>query len=311
MFLTFHATRFPGWLFCLIQALACYHWGYIHNLSPLMYRLFQWFINAVVLFMFVGWWVWPYIQSYLPYEDTTTPDEVLALDSEIDEVLEQVEPNFQELYYNPLPIRPYEFLRESSTTPIPNQDNYLSSVQSVVYLTIEDADGWIYLGSGTILTADGLIMTNYHVIDNAVKVVVTTSDGQHYPVTGVVASDELLDITFLKVNAVDLQPIAVGDSDLVRIGDETLVIGHAEGFINTLSVGNVAGVRSYQSQGMGTNIQITNPISSGNSGGAVINEYGALIAIPTWSVEYDANIVQVQNLNFAIPINEALSLLKS
>jgi S1-C subfamily serine protease len=275
-----------------------------------MKKYFQWGINLLVIFIFVSLWVLPYVESFSSYEDSTIPDEVAALDTEIDDVLAGLDPNFEELYNNPIKLGSFDF---SYVAPgrmlVSNQDNYKESVESIVYISIEDEDGFVYFGSGSILTPDGVIMTNYHVVEGSVKVVVTTSAGVHYPVIGVIASDELLDITFLKIDADNLNPIAIGDSDFVEIGDETLVIGHAEGFINTLSVGNVAGFRNYASQGFGTNIQITNPISMGNSGGAVINTYGEIIGIPTWSIEYDENIIQVQNLNFAVPINEALALL--
>lgn len=277
-----------------------------------MKRYFQWVVNAVVVFMFVSWWVLPFVEGYLPYEeDYSIPDEVVLLDAEIDSVLSGLEENFDELYNSPTPMDPYDFsYLPPVRTPISDQENYAESVESIVYISTYDTDGWVYLGSGSIVTPDGVIMTNNHVVANSLKVVVTTSDGEHYPVVGVIAHDANLDVAFLKINADNLNPIAIGDSDTVQVGDKTLVIGHAEGFINTLSIGNVAGFRSYESHGMGTNIQITNPISMGNSGGAVINIYGEIVAIPTWSLEYDENIVQVQNLNFAVPINEALALLK-
>ena len=95
------------------------------------------------------------------------------------------------------------------------------------------------------------------------------------------------------------------------MGQKTLVIGHAEGFLNTLSIGNVSAVRNYDSTEEGENIQITNPISSGNSGGALLNDVGELIGVPTWSVEYEDNTSQVQNINFAVSINDAIELLNN
>lgn len=254
--------------------------------------------------------MWPYVQSYLPYEDTITPDETIALNEEIDELLFAVEPNFENLYENKalesVRVRTDRIEEKIVLSP---QENYARSVKSIVYITVEDATGLVYFGSGSIISADGVIMTNYHVLDGASKVVVTTAEGEHYPVVQVLASDELLDVVFVKIDAHDLIPLPIGDSDTVQVGDPTLVVGHPEGFINTLSLGNVSGFRTYQAVGMKSQIQITNPISAGNSGGAVLNEYGEIIAIPSWSLEYDQNIVQVQNLNFAIPINEALALL--
>lgn len=275
-----------------------------------MKRYFQGVINTIVLIAVVVWVV-PFVFVLVSYEDTTIPDETRALDAEIRTELERVPANFADLYEKRAVNGPYllSYLPEPKTV-LSNQENYAVSSESIVYLTPEDDIGWQYLGTGSIVTDDGLILTNYHVIEGSAKVLVTTSAGVHYPVTSVVASDEQLDIAWLKIDAAGLRPLPIGDSDSVRVGDETLAIGHAEGFINTLSVGNVAGIRDYTSQGMGTNIQITNPISMGNSGGAVLNQYGEIVAIPTWSVEYDNNSVQVQNLNFAVPINAALELIQ-
>jgi len=101
-------------------------------------------------------------------------------------------------------------------------------------------------------------------------------------------------------------PGKLKDSELLAV---LLRTGTKELGVMKLSLGIVSGFRSYESYGEGVNIQITNPISGGNSGGAVLNEYGEIIGVPTWSVEYDENIIQVQNLNFAVPINEALGAL--
>lgn len=249
---------------------------------------------------------------YLPYdfEDEVTPDEVIALDEEIDDFLLTLEPSFQDLYNNRYLLDVSNLTYVATQTPLTNQENYKKNVESVVYITTEDADDFIYIGSGSILTEDGVIMTNYHLVEGATKVVVTTIDGNNYEVKQVLASNELVDIVFLKINADNLTPISIGDSDSVVVGDKTLVIGHGESFINSLSLGNVSGFRSYESKGQGLQIQITNPISSGNSGGVVLNEYGEIIAIPTWILGYEDNIVQVQNINFAVPINEALKLLE-
>jgi S1-C subfamily serine protease len=271
---------------------------------------FRRFIDGAVIVLVIVW-LWPYAEMYLPYEyiDEVTPDEVLALDEEVNLFLPTVESNFQELYANPRSLSAYRFRYLEVPILLRDQENYAESIKSIVYITTEDITG-MYIGTGSILTEDGVILTNHHLIDGADRVVVATTDGDLYPVTAVLASDELLDITFLKIDASGLSPLPIGDSNRVVIGDKTLVIGHGESFINTLSLGNVSGIRSYHTRGGGKQMQITNPISLGNSGGAVLNEYGEIIGIPTWSLEYDYNIVQVQNLNFAIPINEALAVLE-
>ena len=268
-------------------------------------------INGLVI-VIAGVMLWMFWPDLFPgeYFDDTTPDELVALHNDIDDFLFSVEPNFQDLHKASVLLEESNFTHfTGSRTSLSDADNYAKSVESIVFISIEAADGWIYNGSGSILTSDGVILTNYHVLEGAEKVAITTAAGEHYKVEQVLASDEQLDIVWLKIAAEDLTPLPIGDSDQAAIGDKSLVIGHAEGFVNTFSVGPIAGKRSYESQGAGTNIQITNPISMGNSGGALLNEYGEIIGVPTWSLEYDFNLVQVQNINFAVPINEALELL--
>lgn len=275
-----------------------------------MKNYFQWFINALVITIVLVS-ILPYLGLLLPYDDVTTPDETIALDIEVTAELENIEANFLRLYESRALAGPYNltYLPESKQ-PISDQENYQKAIDSIVYITTVDDIGQQYFGTGTILDDEGLILTNFHVIDGAVKVLVSTTAGDHYPVTSVIASDESMDIAFITIGVSNLVPLPIGDSDAVRVGDKTLAIGHPENLINSLSIGNIAGIRSFVSQGVGTNFQITNPISMGNSGGAVINEYGEIIAVPTWSIEYNDNSVQVQNLNFAVPINEALKLLE-
>lgn len=276
-----------------------------------MYRkYFRRGIDGLVILMFV-WLVWPYVAEYLPFGwyDEVLPDEVIALDEKINEVLFATPKNFAVLYANPSSQDEFELQYLSDKQILNDKENYQRNVESVVYINGEDETGLQIYGSGTILSKDGLILTNNHVVEGMSRVVVTTHDGVHYPVKGVAAVNKDLDIAFLLIEASDLIPVSIGNSNETNIGDKTLVIGNPEGFIYTLSLGNISGIRTYNSKGGGVQFQITNPISGGNSGGAVLNEYGELIAVPTWSLEYEYNIVQVQNLNFAIPINEALSIL--
>jgi len=274
-----------------------------------MKKLLQIIINLLVVYMFVSLWIWPYIQSYFPYDDIITPEETLSFNEDVDAVLLNLDEDFQRMYQNRSAEDSVDLVRLNSQRILSDEENYETSVRSVVYISILADDGWIYFGAGTILSEDGVILTNHHNLIGAQAVVVSTFDGQHYPVSKVLASDESLDATILKIDAKNLRPIPIGDSNKVTVGEKTLVIGHPEGFLNTLSVGNVGGFQTYNTAGNEPQIQITNPISMGNSGGALLNEHGELIGIPTWSVEYDQNAVQVQNLNFAVPINEALSLL--
>ncbi len=273
---------------------------------------FQVTINAIVIILAILT-AFAFISefTYDEYTDNVLPEDILRLDEEIEEFLLEIEPNFQSLVENPDNSFQHQLVYlEGIKSPISDESNYKQSIKSIVYITTEDEE-YIGFGSGSIISSDGLIITNSHVIEGSYKVVVTTYDGKHYEVESVPAYDDQLDIAFLKINAEDLDPLPIGNSEEISVGQKTLVIGHAEGFLNTLSIGNVSAVRNYDSTEEGENIQITNPISSGNSGGALLNNKGELIGVPTWSLEYEDNIFQVQNINFAVSINNAIKLLNN
>jgi len=111
------------------------------------------------------------------------------------------------------------------------------------------------------------------------------------------------DIAILKIDAENLPALPIGDSDNVNIGDTTYAIGHPENFLFTLSEGIVSAKREYIASGEGSQIQVTNAMSAGSSGGALLNDQGELIGITSSVMEYESNIVDVQNINFVIPIN--------
>ena len=271
---------------------------------------FQVTINAIVIILAVLT-AFAFISEFThdEYTDNVLPDDILKLDEEIEEFLLEIEPNFQSLWEESVDSIQCEvvYLDENKSS-LSDEINYKQSINSVVYITAED-DDYIWSGSGSIISSDGLVLTNSHVIEGSHKVVVTTYEGRHYEVESVPAYDNLLDFAFLKINADGLDPLPIGNSDEISVGQKTIVIGHSEGFLNTLSIGNVSAVRNYDSTGEGENIQITNPISSGNSGGALLNDKGELIGVPTWFFEYEDNISQVQNINFAVSINDAIDLL--
>ncbi len=265
-------------------------------------------IDGLVVLMFV-WLAWPWVQYYLPFGtyEELRPDTVITLDTEISEILETLNPDLLSLYENRRVTKRPSLVRADEPEAMADIANYNKNSKSVVYITTEDELGFVYIASGSILTEDGVILTNDHVAHDKVKAVVTTSDGTHYPVTAVLAADEGMDVAFIKIDATKLQPIPIGNSDSIQIGDKVLVIGHPEGYLHTLSLGNISGIRTFESR---QELQITNPISSGNSGGALLNDRGELIGIPAWTFEYEDNAIGVQNLNFAVPINAALKLLE-
>jgi len=158
-------------------------------------------------------------------------------------------------------------------------------------------------GSGFIVSPDGRIVTNYHVIEGVRSAIVKLNNGAFYPVEGLLGADREKDLAILKVTARDLPILSLGDSDALSIGEGVIAIGSPLGLENTVSDGIVSSVRE-ESEGRKW-IQTTAPASPGNSGGPLLDLQGRAVGVITWGVK------QGQNLNFAIPINAVKVLLDS
>ncbi|MEL7024306.1 MAG: trypsin-like peptidase domain-containing protein [Pseudomonadota bacterium] len=159
----------------------------------------------------------------------------------------------------------------------------------------------VNLGSGVIIDADGFIVTNYHVIQNAGEIRVQLADGRIATPT-LVGEDSDTDLALLKVDLPDLEAIQLGRSDQVRIGDVVLAIGNPYGLSQTVTQGIISatGRGSLRLTTFENYIQTDAAINSGNSGGALINTQGELIGINTAVVSREENI---QGISFAIPAN--------
>lgn len=197
---------------------------------------------------------------------------------------------------------------------IVNVDNQLSvkdiakNSNAVVYIEVSDSNGQpVASGSGFIVTSDGTIVTNYHVIDGASYAKVTLENGNKYDVDRVLAYSEEHDLAVLKLkNASNLPVVKLGDSDKLAPGDEIVAIGSPGGikFQNTVTDGIVSGFRTSGRIAKGVqDIQISASIYHGSSGGALFNDYGQVVGITY------AGSNEVPNVNFAIPINELKPLL--
>ena len=160
------------------------------------------------------------------------------------------------------------------------------------------------LGSGVIVSTDGYILTNYHVVDGADDIKVELTDDRTLPAK-VVGSDKASDLALLKVTAGDLHPIALGNSDAVKVGDVVLALGNPLGVGQTVTMGIISAKGRSTSVGDGSYedfLQTDAPINHGNSGGALVNTKGELVGINSQILSNsDGNI----GIGFAIPANMA------
>ena len=166
-------------------------------------------------------------------------------------------------------------------------------------------------GSGFFITKDGYILTNYHVIEGASTVKVTAYDGTTYD-AAVIGGDKDYDIAVIKVEGTNFQPVVIGKSGSVQIGETVAAVGNPLGELTfSMSQGIVSCVnRAINVDGKPFNmIQVTAAINPGNSGGPLFNEYGEVVGIV--SAKYSSYASQsVEGLGFAIPINDVAAMIQ-
>ena len=164
-------------------------------------------------------------------------------------------------------------------------------------------------GTGIVMSADGYVITNYHVVDGARQIYVLLGENDRYAAT-LVGSDETTDLAVLDVEAADLTPAEFGDSSALRVGDMVVAIGDPLGteLRGTMTDGIVSAInRDLNLSGRQmTLIQTNAALNSGNSGGPLINCYGQVIGINTMKMSsYSSTSATVEGLGFAIPIAAA------
>lgn len=167
-------------------------------------------------------------------------------------------------------------------------------------------------GSGVVLTTDGYIVTNYHVINGARQITVTTNDGTQYDAT-LIGSDASNDIAVLKVDAKGLTPAVLGDSDSLKVGDPVLAIGNPLGTLSgTVTDGIISALeRQVTIDGNAmTLLQTSAAVNPGNSGGGLFNASGELIGIVNAKSSSDSSGNSVDNIGFAIPINSVKTIIE-
>lgn len=190
-------------------------------------------------------------------------------------------------------------------TPTAQPDLSVSEIakksDAVVLIKTYDANKKLQgTGSGFITSSDGIIVTNYHVIDGALYIDIVLDDNKVLTLNTILGYDKARDIAILKLDGVSNMPfIALGDSSDIEVGQPIVAIGSPMGLRNVVSDGIIGNIRSNIREVPNSyDILISAPISPGSSGGALFNMDGEVIGITF------AYIVGGQNLNFAIPINE-------
>ena len=205
-------------------------------------------------------------------------------------------------------------------TQMTDAEVYAANVNSAVSINVTGSAGYNIFGqpvqsassgSGFILTTDGYIVTNHHVVEDAQTIRVTLYDGTEYDAK-YVGGDEDYDIAVIKIEAADLQPVTLGDSDALHVGDRVLAIGNPLGELTfSMSGGMVSSVnRAINVDGTPFNmIQTDTSINPGNSGGPLLNSYGEVVGIVSAKYSSYAN-ENVEGLGFAIPINDVSSMIQ-
>ena len=202
-------------------------------------------------------------------------------------------------------------------------DIYEQNVDSTVGIrTTVTTNVWGYetqgatAGSGFIVSDDGYILTNYHVVEGAEDITVTTYDGTSYD-GELIGYDESNDIAVLKVDASGLKPVTIGDSSALRVGDEVLAIGNPLGELTfSLTGGMISALDREITVSSGVTmdlIQTDCAINSGNSGGALFNMYGEVIGITNakYSGRGSSSEASIDNIGFAIPISRVFRIVES
>ncbi len=209
----------------------------------------------------------------------------------------------------------------STTSGLSIKEIAAKASPSVVEITIESQStsygffGGTYTteaaGSGVIISKDGYIITNNHVVEGATSITVKTSDGTEYPAT-LVGTDSKSDIGVIKIDADNLTPATIGDSSTIAVGDVAVVIGNPLGTLGgTVTDGIISATdREITINNESMNLIQTNAaINSGNSGGGMFDANGNLIGIVNAKDSGTTSSgTTIEGLGFAIPINDAMNV---
>jgi S1-C subfamily serine protease len=158
------------------------------------------------------------------------------------------------------------------------------------------------LGTGFVVSGDGLVASNLHVIAGNSRITVTLADHREYDVVEIFSGDRQRDLVIMRIEAQKLPVLSLGDSNSIHPGDAIVAIGHPLGLEDTVSNGLVSAIRKLDDDL--TVLQISAPIAPGSSGGPIFNDRGEVIGVAT------AIMMGGQNLNFGVPIAYVKELLR-
>ena len=193
---------------------------------------------------------------------------------------------------------------------------YKKNVNAVVAVTakLESMGSYGYsAGTGFIISADGYVVTNYHIIEDSTEVILTTHNDEEYKAK-VIGYEADNDLALLKVDGENLPHVSIGSSSELQVGDQVVAIGNAlSTFESTLTVGYVSGVdRVVNTEGTAMNmIQSDVAINSGNSGGPLFNMKGEVVGITAAKFSGKSSSgVSVEGISFAIPMDDVAGMIE-
>lgn len=202
-----------------------------------------------------------------------------------------------------LPANPTAGESADESEELPLQEIYARNIPAVVSI-ITKTHGASATGSGVILSTDGYIVTNHHVVEDAAAIIVKLSDDRELEAT-LIGQDEVCDLAVLQIEADNLTAAQFGDSDRLRVGDSVVAIGDplGENFRGTMTNGIISAInRDVVLGGMKLNLIQTNAaLNSGNSGGPLIDSHGHVVGINTMKIGTFADMAGVEGIGFALP----------
>ena len=225
------------------------------------------------------------------------------------------------IYHNDTDPAPVQVKKADGLTPMTLAEINAAYADSSVCISVQAMVQQGYYqyeaagaGSGFIISQDGYIVTNYHVIDGATAIKVTLNSGETYDAK-FVGGEELNDVAVLKIDGVSgLKPVVLGDSDDLVVGEQVCTIGNALGTLSfSLTSGYVSATGRSVTMSDGTvmnMIQTNCTINSGNSGGPLFDSYGRVVGITSAKLSNngDSRSATIEGIGFAIPINDVIGI---